>query len=412
MFELPGGLRVVERRRVARELELLHHLLGAAVFAFEEQRQENFELDDLGRLVFVATGRRRAVEERLEAITRLRVILFLERDLRQVVLRLAELRIDLRRLLERVLRAVEIFLRQQNLTAQIDRRRLIRIGRVRFVDQSLRRCVIALLEGLLGRFKFFLRDRFRLRRLLGRRGQLKRNAGLAGRLLHPSDFIKRFGKQFVQRRRKFLFRGCEQVLGFLLILVLERDRGVRVGDRRRVGRQLKFRQDRIDHVLLPFEEIGQKNFVLDQLRRVALQFRGAALEQAFKTFARFRPIFPEKRNLGEIETGVPEFRIGRQRFLQRDLGLVVLRLAHLDYAAQILRLGEVGLARIDRVQFLQGLIVIRGAEFAKRLVVHRLQLRFGGRNVCRREGTKNQDRDRREFPNVHAETHRSFLRAE
>src|SRR5205807_5908753 len=36
MFELPGRLRVVERRRIARELELLHHLLSAAVFALEK----------------------------------------------------------------------------------------------------------------------------------------------------------------------------------------------------------------------------------------------------------------------------------------------------------------------------------------------------------------------------------------
>jgi len=59
------------------------------------------------------------------------------------------------------------------------------------------------------------------------------------------------------------------------------------------------------------------------------------------------------RNFGEIETGVPEFRIGRQRFLQCDLGLVVLRLGAFGYAAQILRLGEVGLARIDSRPVLQ-----------------------------------------------------------
>src|SRR5437588_623942 len=36
MFELPGRLRVIERRRVAGELELLHHLLGAPSLALEK----------------------------------------------------------------------------------------------------------------------------------------------------------------------------------------------------------------------------------------------------------------------------------------------------------------------------------------------------------------------------------------
>ena len=74
MLELPGGLRVVERRRVARELELLHHLLRAAVFAFEQKRHENLELDELRRLIFVAAGR--LAEERFEPIARLACIPF------------------------------------------------------------------------------------------------------------------------------------------------------------------------------------------------------------------------------------------------------------------------------------------------------------------------------------------------
>ena len=59
MLKLPRGLRVIERRRVAGELELLHHLLRAAVFAFEQKRHEDLELDQLRRLILVAAGRLR-----------------------------------------------------------------------------------------------------------------------------------------------------------------------------------------------------------------------------------------------------------------------------------------------------------------------------------------------------------------
>jgi hypothetical protein len=95
MFELPRGLRVVERRGVAGELELFHHFLRAAVFAFQKKRQINFEFDDLRGLVLIAAGRGRGVEERFETLARFREFFFLEGDLRQVVLRLAEFRIDL-----------------------------------------------------------------------------------------------------------------------------------------------------------------------------------------------------------------------------------------------------------------------------------------------------------------------------
>ena len=93
MLKLPGGLRIIERRGVAGELELLHHLLGAALFAFEQKRHVNLELDQLRRLVLVAPGR--LAEQSFETLTRLDVILFLKWDLRQVVLRFAEFRIDL-----------------------------------------------------------------------------------------------------------------------------------------------------------------------------------------------------------------------------------------------------------------------------------------------------------------------------
>ena len=109
---------------------------------------------------------------------------------------------------------------------------------------------------------------------------------------------------------------------------------------------------------------------MNQLGRVALELRCISLEQSFKTFPRFRPIFSEKRNLGEVEAGVPKFRIGRERFLERGFGLIVLGLPHQDHAAKILRFGEIGLARVDAVEFLERLVVIGGAEFAERLVVH------------------------------------------
>ena len=93
--------------------------------------------------------------------------------------------------------------------------------------------------------------------------------------------------------------------------------------------------------------------------------------------------------------------------MQRRFGLVVFGLPHQDHAAQILRLGEVGLARVDRIEFFQRLRVIAGVEFPESLVVHRLKLRFGRGDISCRKRTENQDRDRREFPNVHARTHTS-----
>ena len=151
---------------------------------------------------------------------------------------------------------------------------------------------------------------------------------------------------------------------------------------------------------------------MDELRRIALEFGSISLEQSFKPLPRFRPVLPQKRNLSQVETGVPKFRIGRERLLQSGLRLIVFGLAHQDDAAQVLRLREVRLARIDRVEFLQRLRIIGGIEFAEGLVVHRLELRLRGGNICCRERTNNQDRYRREFPNVHAKRHTSYRRAE
>ena len=352
MFELPGRLRVIERRRVARELELLHHLLRAAVFAFEKQRQINFKFDDLRDLILVAARRRCGAKERFEPITRLGVILFLEWNLREVVLRFPELRIDFRRLFEGGFRAVEIFLRQQNFAAQIDGRRLIWIGGVGFIHKFAGGGQIALLEGLLGLLKLLRGERLPFCLPVGGRGQLEGRAGLPRGLLEPAHFVERFGKQFVELRREILLRFRQPILRFLLVLMLERQRGIRVMDRRRVGRKLELGQHRIDHVLLSLEEIRQQNFVLDELRRVAFEFSGVALKQGLETFPRFGPVLPQKRNLRQVEARIPKFRIGRERFLQRYFRLIVAGLAHQNNAAEILRFRQIGLPGIDRVELL------------------------------------------------------------
>ena len=89
---------------------------------------------------------------------------------------------------------------------------------------------------------------------------------------------------------------------------------------------------------------------MDELRGVALKFRSIPLQQPFESLARFRPVFPQKGDLREIEPRVPEFRISRERLLQRGFRLSVIRLAHQDHTAQILGLRQVRLARIDRVE--------------------------------------------------------------
>ena len=149
---------------------------------------------------------------------------------------------------------------------------------------------------------------------------------------------------------------------------------------------------------------------MDELRGVALQFSRVALKQGLETLPRLGPILPQKWNLRQIEARIPKFRIGRERLLQSRFGLIVTRLAHQNDAAQILRFRQVGLPGIDRIELLQGLGIIVGVKFAERLVVHRLKLCFGRGDIICRKGAKNQDRDRREFPNVHARTYTSFDR--
>ena len=196
-----------------------------------------------------------------------------------------------------------------------------------------------------------------------------------------------------------------------LVLVLKGYGGIGVICRRRIGRKLETSENRIDHVLVPLEEIGQQDLVLDQLRGVALQLGRVPLEQRVEALPGFRPVFPQERNLRQVKARVPKLRVGRKSLLQRHLGIIVLSLAHQDDTPQVLRLSEIRLTRVNRVEFLQGLGIIVGVKFTERFVVHRLEFRFGGGNICRRKGTENQDCNRREFTDVHARTHTSYERA-
>ena len=152
MLVLPCCLRVIERRGIARELEFLHHRVRPALFALHQKGHVNFELNQLGRLVFVATGH--AFIQRLETVARFCVLFLFEWNLREVVLRIAKFRIQLRRLFESGLGIVEFFLLHQNFASQIQGRGLIGIRLVRFVYQFQRRGKIALPKRLLRLLEF------------------------------------------------------------------------------------------------------------------------------------------------------------------------------------------------------------------------------------------------------------------
>src|ERR1700730_18172329 len=203
MFKFPRRLCVIQRRRVACELELLHHFLGATISALEQERDVNLKLEQLRSLVFVATGC--LGKEVFEPLTRLRVILFLEWNLREVVLSLPEFWIELQRFLESRLSFIEFLLLHQNLTAKIYGRRLISLGPICFVDKLARGHEIALLESLLGLLKSGTGKGLVLRRAFGRCGYRERSASLSGLFLQPPDLVQRFGEKLVQLRREILF---------------------------------------------------------------------------------------------------------------------------------------------------------------------------------------------------------------
>src|SRR5438270_12836655 len=144
MFKLPGRLRVIQGRRIAGELKLFHHLLRAALFAFEQKRHVDVEFDQLGRFAFIAA--RRFAKQSLETISRGGVIFLFEWDLSEIELRLTEFWIGFERLLEFSLSLVELFLLEQYLTAQIKRCSLVRIRRIRVVNKFAGRGEITLLK--------------------------------------------------------------------------------------------------------------------------------------------------------------------------------------------------------------------------------------------------------------------------
>ena len=91
MLKLPGRLRVVERGAVARELKLVHQLMGLRSLFLEQKSQENLELDQLRGLILIVA--RRLGKECFEPIARFRIFPFLEGNLREVVLGFAKFRI-------------------------------------------------------------------------------------------------------------------------------------------------------------------------------------------------------------------------------------------------------------------------------------------------------------------------------
>ncbi len=151
MLKLPGRLGVVKRRRISCKLKLLHHLLRAALFVFEQKGHVDLELDNLRGLILVASWR--LLKKRLETLARLSISFFLKWDLREIILRFAKFRIDLGRLFKRCFCFVEFLLLHQNLTAQIEDRRLIRIGCIGLVDKFLGCREVTLLQSLLSLFE-------------------------------------------------------------------------------------------------------------------------------------------------------------------------------------------------------------------------------------------------------------------
>ena len=112
MFELPSGLGVIQSWGVSGKFELLHYLLRASVFSFEQQCQVDIEFNELPRLVLIARRRRRGAKKRLETVARLRVLFFLKRDLGEIVLGFRHFWVEFCDLFEGRFRAIEVLLRE------------------------------------------------------------------------------------------------------------------------------------------------------------------------------------------------------------------------------------------------------------------------------------------------------------
>ena len=131
MLILPGCLSIIKRWCIARELKLLHHRVRAAFFSLEQKRHVNLELNKLRRLILIATWS--SLVQCLETLLRLCIVLLLKWNLREVVLRFAELWIKLGRLLKCGLGVVKLLLLHQNLATQIKRCRLVRVSLIRLI---------------------------------------------------------------------------------------------------------------------------------------------------------------------------------------------------------------------------------------------------------------------------------------
>ena len=199
--------------------------------------------------------------------------------------------------------------------------RLIRIGRVRFIEQLARRHQVALLKCLLRLLEARLGESFGLARAAFRRAKSIPARRAPGRPAFPASRLrKRLGEKLVQLRREILFRRRHPILGLLLVLVLQRDGGVGVMHRRRIGRKFELGEDRIDHVLFPLEQIGQQNLVLNQLRRFALQLGGVSSRAAPENGCALRPSsFCRNGISARLKRAFQNFGSSSQRFMQARL---------------------------------------------------------------------------------------------
>ena len=134
--------------------------------------------------------------------------------------------------------------------------------------------------------------------------------------------------------------------------MLERHGCFHIVNSRRVRRKLQLGQDRIDRVLFSLQQVSQKDLVLNKLRSFACQIGATAGKQLLKTIPSLRPILLEKWDFRKVEARIPKLGIDPGRFEQCCFPFVVVTLPHQDNAAQIFRRGEIGLAGIDRVEFL------------------------------------------------------------
>ena len=93
MFKFPRRLGIVESWRIPGELELLHNRLRSTLLSFQQECHVNLEFDELCSLVLIPSWS--LFKQCFETLPRFGVVFILEWNLREIVLRLAELRIEL-----------------------------------------------------------------------------------------------------------------------------------------------------------------------------------------------------------------------------------------------------------------------------------------------------------------------------